>query len=64
MNKFLTVEGQLENVQGMTELENHHLATTRNLTDSGETPGRMQELAGESGRGNRVFSLHVSLMKD
>ena len=51
VNKSLAVECKLENVQGRTESENPHEATLRNLTDSGETPGRLQQLAGERCKG-------------
>ena len=51
MNKYLTVQGELENVQGMTKPENPHKTTIRTLTDSGETPGRMRQLAGERCKG-------------
>lgn len=51
VNKSLAVERELENVQGRTEPENPHEAALRNLSDSGETPGRMRQLAGERCKG-------------
>lgn len=57
VNKSLAVECELENVQGRTEPENPHQATLRNLTDSGETPGRMRQLAGERCKGTGCSGL-------
>lgn len=51
VNKSLAGECELEKVQGRTEPENPQEATLRNLTDSGETPGRMGQPAGERCKG-------------
>lgn len=58
---LLTVACQVVNVEGMTELESHHLAAIKVIIKTGKNNQRMLKLAGRSLLKNLVFTYSQSI---